>query len=88
MNQEQMERKIEDLQHYDKHNLSESIQLIYFYNQVTDTGEIPLIMIAHKHLKDLVIEVIGVANTTQCGIVFLQMVCFQWKIQQSKWETS
>jgi len=59
MNQEQMERRIEDLQHYDKHNLSESIQLIYFYNQVTDTGEIPLMVIAHKHLKDLVIEVIN-----------------------------
>ena len=59
MNQEQMERRIEDLQHYDKENLSESIQLIDFYKQVTTTGEIPLIMIAHKHLGKLVTEVIN-----------------------------
>jgi hypothetical protein len=59
MNQEQMERRIENLQYYDKRNLSESIQLIDFYNQVTATGEIPLIRIAHKHLGKLVVEVIN-----------------------------
>ena len=59
MNKEHIERRIENLQHYDKENLIESIQLIDFYNQVTDTEEIPLIMFAHKHLGKLVVEVIS-----------------------------
>ncbi len=59
MNQEHIERRCEELQHYDKENLSESIQLIDFYNQVTATGNYHKIMIAHKHLKDLVIEIVN-----------------------------